>query len=74
MKKILDKLGSFRIYTMTKIRTLVDVYYAFCRRSDTFDNIFDLLKKEKCLYDNIENVGNQKHYHKGFDYGLTNNI
>ena len=71
---MLDKLGSFRSHAMTKIRTLVGAHYVFCKRPDTLDYVAELLEKDKFLYDDIKNVSNERHHHKGFAYRLTNYI
>ena len=71
---MLDKLGSFRSHAMTEIRTLVGIHYAFCRRPNISDYVAELLEKDKFLCDNIENMSNEKHHHRGFAYGLTNYI
>lgn len=56
IEQMLDKLGSFCNHIITKIRTLIGVYYAFCRWPDTLNYIAKLLKKDKFLYGNIENM------------------
>ncbi len=56
-----DRLGSFRSYSMSKIRNLVGLHYAFCWRPDTSAYIIDLLYKNKYLCNDIENVGNLSH-------------
>lgn len=71
---MLDKLGSFRSHAMTEIRTLVGAHYAFCRRPDTSDYVAELLENDKFLCDDIENVSNERHHHRGFACGLTNYI
>lgn len=61
IKQILDTLGSFMSYSMTKIQTFVRPYYIFCQRSDISTYIIDLLDKNKYLCDNIEKVSNWSH-------------
>ena len=71
---MLDKLGSFRSHAITEIQTLVGAQHAFCRWADTSDYIAELLENDKFLCDDIENVSNKRHHHRGFAYGLTNYI
>ena len=71
---MLDKLDSFRSHAMTKIRTLIDVHYVFCRWPDTSNYVAELFEMDKFLYDDIENMSNERHHHRGFAYRLTNYI
>ncbi len=56
-----DRLGSFRSYSLSEIRNLVESHYAFCRRMDTLAYVTDILWKDKYLCDNIENVIDLSH-------------
>lgn len=72
---MLDQLGSFCNYAISKIQTLIDANYIFCKQPNTLTYIAKLPKKGKFLYDNIENMSNQTHYYKGFHiYRLINYI
>ena len=73
-QQVLNKLGNFCSHAITKIRTLVSAYYAFCKRPDTLGYVAELLKNDKFLWDNIENIGNQKLYYRISAYRLTNYI
>ena len=65
---MLNKLSSFCSHATTKIQILVGAHYAFCRQLYTLDYIAKLLENNKFFYDDIENVNNEKHYHRGFPY------
>ena len=59
--QMFDRLDSFRSHSISKIRNLVGLYYAFYWRPDTLAYIMDLLYQNKYLCDNIENMGNSGH-------------
>lgn len=55
---MLDRLDSFKNYSMTEIQTLVKLHYVFCQWSDISTYIGKFLEKDKYFCDNIENIGN----------------
>ncbi len=56
-----NRLSSFKSHSMSKIRNLIELHYAFYWRPNTSAYITDLLYKNKYLCDDIENLGNLGH-------------
>lgn len=55
---MLDKLNSFRNYFITQSQILVDTDYVFRKQPNTSNYIAKMLKKDKFLSDNIQNMSN----------------
>lgn len=60
---MLDKLGSFYSYTITKIQIFINDNYAFYRLPNILDYVAKLLKKDKFFYNNMKNISNKKRHH-----------
>ena len=71
---MLNKLGSFRSHAIIEIQTLVGAHFTCWKQSGNLDYIAEVIKKDKFLYNNIENVSNKSHYYGGFAYRLINYI
>lgn len=55
---MLNRLGSFKSYSISKIRNLVRLYYAFYQQLDISTYITDLLSKNRYRVNDIENMSN----------------